>query len=1184
MTRPPSIPDDDPRYWVHSRWLHGPKVRPGRRALATVAVIVVVFWSLDVVLAWRTYRSERAEIRQSALAQAVAAGNALEQLFAADLQALNLIATTPALIHGDPASVREYFDRSLPILGSLGGLAFVDLSGGIVVSGSIDVPDQMLTSAVANVNGAGSEASPSFLDVIEEGSPGGPILSMAAPTHDARGMYSGLVMGLTRLEDMPSRLGSVLAISDLKVVDHHGHVIFDDGAVVPTLVVAEGQALERSTGEFGLHTSSIGVLGGDDHVVAYAAVEPAGWMAFVDQSSASLYGPFRTDLQQQLTIVGLLGLVALVSAALIAQGLGRSQAAGERLLRSEYEARRRAQVLERLAAELGPLALTGDITRVVSALAREASGAMHAAIGIIDRSTGELTLVSTDHDPELQISPQYGDSVPVSARIPVTDALRTGRPIYLGRADEIEENYPGLITTAHSPRQALAALPLPSSSGGHSGVLVLSFSTAQEFGLPVRRFLEAVAAHGAVAIERAQLHELEQTMRIEAQHRQHDLDAQTRLLQLAQQAAGIGHWTRDPAKDEAQWSSEMFELLGIDHHELHFVEAFLSRVHPDDSAAVNAAQELDPDCRTTSLEFRYDHPAHGWRWIHQDSTTITADTRQLVVGLRYDVTERTARLERERHRRARAERLARVASRLTEAETSADVATVVNDDIGPAVRAHADLIVRDLDDPARLLVLAPEPGGVHPSQPLRPASPFAAAMHGRYPVLLGSPEAIAARCPDTFDELAPNTQAFGVIPIEIGGVIDGSLAVSFPDPTDFDDELVSTLRSMAALCGQALARTRRYDVERDFVVGMQRSLIPQVTHSDTAIMWASYNPAQQIAGVGGDWYDVWDVDDRRTAFIVGDVVGHGVAAAIAMSQLRSAARAIGLDDGPAALLARLDRFVGRDDDTWMATMACLVHDHVDGTLRYSLAGHPYPVARLGDGRVIQLDQATDTPLGPALGRQRPETTVQIPDGALLVAYTDGLVERRTTSIVDRMGLLNSLVASFDPSGDIDLCEHVHDGMSTASESQRDDIAVLCVRLASIEGEIIDSRRYPAVMESLAASRAMLREVLSDLAICDSDRNDLLIAFGEACTNSVEHGARDHTSTLSITTRWAESTSTLTISIRDDGLWRQVRADPSRGRGIGLMRSLTDSLEVSRSDKGTTVTLRKRVRRNGQGTS
>ncbi|MFD7699704.1 PP2C family protein-serine/threonine phosphatase [Streptomyces caelestis] len=236
--------------------------------------------------------------------------------------------------------------------------------------------------------------------------------------------------------------------------------------------------------------------------------------------------------------------------------------------------------------------------------------------------------------------------------------------------------------------------------------------------------------------------------------------------------------------------------------------------------------------------------------------------------------------------------------------------------------------------------------------------------------------------------------------------------------------------------------------EREVALALQEAMLParrQVGHHRAAVR---YRPAAGALNVCGDWYDLVDlVGGHRIGVSVGDVVGHGLAAAGVMGQLRSALTAASrVADGPAQALNVVGRYAHVVDGAESATAVTTFVDFDRRTITYSSAGHPPPVLLHHDGRVEFLDRATDPPLDaqpdPA---PRPEATTGFAPGATLVLYTDGLVERRREDI--DTGLLRLAEAlrrhrTQDPEtlADIVLLELLPPGGAT------DDTALVVVRL------------------------------------------------------------------------------------------------------------------------------------------
>jgi serine phosphatase RsbU (regulator of sigma subunit) len=257
--------------------------------------------------------------------------------------------------------------------------------------------------------------------------------------------------------------------------------------------------------------------------------------------------------------------------------------------------------------------------------------------------------------------------------------------------------------------------------------------------------------------------------------------------------------------------------------------------------------------------------------------------------------------------------------------------------------------------------------------------------------------------------------SWAFFPLRLGDDLLGSLSVAWAEERDSipADEL-ALIAAFAAQCTQALARIRA-DAQQQQVAlqlqrlseTLQRSLLSQPAHGSTVMTVAvRYLPAITSAQVGGDWYDVHPAGSS-TLVSVGDVAGHDRNAAAGMAALRNVLRGLAVhsDASPAELLRDLDRAVDRLDLDLLATaLAGRVEPHPDADrgralqLRWASAGHLPPLVRLADGTVHVLDDDSDPMLGVAPDRPRTERITELPEGSLLLLYTDGLVERRAESI------------------------------------------------------------------------------------------------------------------------------------------------------------------------------------------
>ncbi|MEA2125249.1 MAG: hypothetical protein QOI80_2031 [Solirubrobacteraceae bacterium] len=246
-------------------------------------------------------------------------------------------------------------------------------------------------------------------------------------------------------------------------------------------------------------------------------------------------------------------------------------------------------------------------------------------------------------------------------------------------------------------------------------------------------------------------------------------------------------------------------------------------------------------------------------------------------------------------------------------------------------------------------------------------------------------------------------------------------------------------------------RLDRLDRQRDAALAeqqsialqLQTSLLPALRVPAGLDAYAGYVPAQGAMSVGGDWYDLVDMGDGRVALSVGDVAGHGLAAAATMGKLRSATRSEALrSSSPAQALSGLDRFASYLDGRPLATVVFAVLDLGSGVLRYALAGHPPPLLVRADGTTELLEGGRSPLLGVTPVEPRAEAEVTLRPGDTLVVYTDGLVERPDAPIDAGLAALAARAPAL--ARDIStLADRLLDGVA---EPRRDDAAVLVIRI------------------------------------------------------------------------------------------------------------------------------------------
>jgi serine phosphatase RsbU (regulator of sigma subunit)/anti-sigma regulatory factor (Ser/Thr protein kinase) len=368
---------------------------------------------------------------------------------------------------------------------------------------------------------------------------------------------------------------------------------------------------------------------------------------------------------------------------------------------------------------------------------------------------------------------------------------------------------------------------------------------------------------------------------------------------------------------------------------------------------------------------------------------------------------------------------------------------------------------------------------------------------------------------------------------------------------------------------EARRQADHFDREHDIAVRLQRSMLPtRLPTVDSVELACRYRAGVAGVEVGGDWYDVVARADGFVHAIVGDVAGRGIEAATLMGQLRSAFHAYAYDHGsPAEVLGRMLRLV---PEGGMATAVCLTLDPFTGELRYATAGHPPPVAFDGPTRSVSLlDIAGAPPLGYVAADKLVDARLVLAPGSTVVAYTDGLVERRSVSIdvgIDRLSA--ALISGADLSAD-ELAGWILDEVGQTQASEEDDVALLVLRLVAVPSRL--EIELAADATALAPLRRRLRTWLTLRGLEEQQREDAILAINEACSNSIEHGYDRASGLIRLTVE--QTAGLLEIVVQDFGRWRARPAvDGARGRGIAIMRSVMQRAEIDSDEHGTTVSM------------
>ncbi|MFG2817809.1 SpoIIE family protein phosphatase [Kitasatospora sp. NPDC048365] len=388
----------------------------------------------------------------------------------------------------------------------------------------------------------------------------------------------------------------------------------------------------------------------------------------------------------------------------------------------------------------------------------------------------------------------------------------------------------------------------------------------------------------------------------------------------------------------------------------------------------------------------------------------------------------------------------------------------------------------------------------------------------------------------------------------------------------FDAREVAIAEELVARAAVCIDNARLYRREHERALILQRSLLPPGNPAASGLEIARrYLPSNNNTEVGGDWFDVIPLPGSRTALVIGDVMGRGLRAAVAMGQLRTAVRTLAmLDLDPAEVLSALDeiaRGLGGEDNSpgeelYLATCVYAVYDAVKQRCTFANAGHLPPVVLSPGEGARMIDVPPGLPLGVG-GEPFEEVTVGLEAGAVLGLYTDGLVESRKHQLDE--GLRAFRTALTNGSSELELlCDQVLEELNP--HHGEDDIALLMAKVQAMPSGSVGDWKLPPEPTSVAKAREaacgwLLERGLDELV----DTSELLVS--ELVTNALRHGRGE------IRLRLLRD-RTMVCEVWDDGYAqpRQRRAQETDegGRGLQLVSLLAERWGSRRTPKGKIV--------------
>ncbi|MCX4878443.1 MULTISPECIES: SpoIIE family protein phosphatase [unclassified Streptomyces] len=642
------------------------------------------------------------------------------------------------------------------------------------------------------------------------------------------------------------------------------------------------------------------------------------------------------------------------------------------------------------------------------------------------------------------------ERVGLSAPIPVADAVRTRRLVWVGGEEEMARRYPRIAVVLPYPF-ALAAMPVATESTAYGAVFVTwPGAHPPELSDRERDHLTAACDRLAIRLERA----LEDSL-----PPLHEPD----LLGVPPVGGAAGTLgTVEAARMVARLpyglcsldlhgricfaNAAAAELIGLPVSKLLGTQLWASVPWLNDPVYEDRYRAALLSQHTTS--FVAVRPPGDWLSFRMYPSTT---------GLSVRVTRARAVAEMNRagpqpgdapSRLVTISQVLTLAGALTEAVGVQDVVQLVADEVAPAAGSQALVVLGSRA--GRLHVLGhhgyPDASVVErfDGLPLAEPTPGTNALNTGVPAFFDSREQLERvyrsrlATPDGFE-------AWAYLPLIASGRPVGTCVLAYAEPHPFPADERAVLTSLGGLIAQALERALLYDAKHQLAHGLQAALLPHSLPTLPGIDAASrYLPATDGMEIGGDFYDLVPTQGMAAA-VIGDVQGHNVTAAGLMGQIRTAVRAYTtVGQPPEEVMRSTNRLLIDLGTELFASCLYLRLDPARGRAVMARAGHPPPLLRRPDGRVRVLDLAGGPLLGIDASAVYPTTQVDLAPGSVLALYTDGLIESPGIDIEDALAGLGQRLAE---AGELPLDELADDLVqhSAAARERLDDVALLLLR-------------------------------------------------------------------------------------------------------------------------------------------
>lgn len=701
----------------------------------------------------------------------------------------------------------------------------------------------------------------------------------------------------------------------------------------------------------------------------------------------------------------------------------------------------------RLTSALGASTTVRGVAEALAMEGGKAAGGVFANVGIL---LGEPSQVQVVHRSVLNSDPAGWRHFELHESLPVCECIRGGLPVLLGSEDEISRRYPAIVADIRAAGlSARAALPLHSPNGVVLGALGLGWETPQDFGIAQLRRLDLIAQLAGLALDRAlrdgsaedgdPLGEALETM----PNAFFSLDRHFRITHVNTEGARLLRASAD-------------EITGKE-----FLAAFPEAGGTEFERQYRHAMEKG---RTITFE-EYYAPLETWFEVH------AWPSRHGLNVYFSDISDRRS-AERRQTNELRDVKLANdrlrlvsdVATQLVGAENRHDVYQRLSDVVVPGMADWCTIVVPAEDALVRVAAkhrvpaldsLAKRLVGSYPHRFDGPSPGVVVYRNGR-PLRL---DLLVRSIADDLDDSVASA-AYGrtlqllgdgpglITPVVSGDEVLAVITLIRTDREPFTEGDIESMMEVGSQVAAALKAADEHDHQRESALALLAAALPASLPSSAHLRVAAcYQEASGTAPVGGDWYDAIELEGQRIALVVGDVAGHGVAAASLTAQLRNALRAhLFAGVGPLESLTRLSRFLAIQEPDALATIVCVEIDLMSGETRWASAGHPSPIVLNPDGTSAYLTGRAVPPVcsaGPHVFSSGTEHRFILQPGARLYLFTDGLFERKDAALDVGLVHLMIMVEQTQAEPDLDVaCKAILGGMLTGA--QEDDACLLAV--------------------------------------------------------------------------------------------------------------------------------------------